>query len=69
MFVQFVLLYCWVDCWYSIFEKTDDWRFTIYKWPEDFFSEICIAPESPDQVGGYRKPSPKFEIEMIEKYS
>ena len=39
-----------------------------FKWPEDFFSEICIAPESPDQVGGYRKPSPKFETEMIEKY-
>lgn len=39
-----------------------------FEWPEDFFSEICIAPESPDQVGGYRKPSPKFEKEMIEKY-
>jgi D-glycero-D-manno-heptose 1,7-bisphosphate phosphatase len=39
-----------------------------FEWPEDFFSEICIAPESPDQVGGYRKPSPKFENEMIEKY-
>jgi D-glycero-D-manno-heptose 1,7-bisphosphate phosphatase len=39
-----------------------------FEWPEDFFSEICIAPESPDQLGGYRKPSPKFEKEMIEKY-
>ena len=41
----------------------------IFDWPDDFFSEICIAPESPDELGGYRKPSPKFEEEMVEKYN
>ena len=27
------------------------------------------SPESPDELGGYRKPSPKFEEEMVEKYN
>ena len=39
-----------------------------FGWPSDFFTEICIAPESPDEIEGYRKPSPKFEIEMTKKY-
>ena len=37
-----------------------------FEWPVDLFDEVCIAPESPErEVGGYRKPSPKFELEMI----
>lgn len=40
-----------------------------FNWPNDFFDEICIAPEYPDQKDGYRKPSPKFEEEMIRKFS
>ena len=26
--------------------------YRIFGWPDDFFSEICIAPESPDELGG-----------------
>ena len=39
-----------------------------FEWPGDLFDEVCIAPESPEEVGGYRKPSPKFELEMIKKF-
>lgn len=42
--------------------------FEDFCWPVDFFTEICIAPESPDETEVYRKPSPKFEFEMIAKY-
>ena len=41
--------------------------FQDFGWPKDFFTEICIAPEEPTATEGYRKPSPKFEFEMIEK--
>ena len=36
--------------------------------PEPGFKEICIAPESPDEPPKYRKPSPRFILEMVEKY-
>ena len=39
-----------------------------FEWSDDFFTEVCIAPESPGQTGGYRKPCPLFEKAMIEKY-
>ena len=42
--------------------------FEDFGWPKDFFTEICIAPEEPTATEGYRKPSPKFEFEMIEKF-
>ena len=29
------------------------------------FTEVCIAPESPDQPAVYRKPSPRFITEAI----
>lgn len=29
------------------------------------FTELCIAPEAPDQPSRYRKPSPRFIQEMI----
>jgi D-glycero-D-manno-heptose 1,7-bisphosphate phosphatase len=29
------------------------------------FTELCIAPEAPDQPSLYRKPSPRFIEEMI----
>ncbi|MDR3143956.1 MAG: HAD-IIIA family hydrolase [Puniceicoccales bacterium] len=32
------------------------------------FREICVAPEGPDDAQFYRKPSPKFIVEMMEKY-
>jgi D-glycero-D-manno-heptose 1,7-bisphosphate phosphatase len=34
----------------------------------DLFREICVAPERPDEPSRYRKPSPRFILEMIEKY-
>lgn len=36
--------------------------------PRPLFSEICIAPEAPDQPSLYRKPSPRFILEMLEKH-
>ncbi|MDR0742274.1 MAG: HAD-IIIA family hydrolase [Puniceicoccales bacterium] len=32
------------------------------------FDAICIAPESPDNTPIYRKPSPRFIVEMVEKF-
>jgi len=36
---------------------------------DELFTDICIAPESPDQISAYRKPSPRFILEMRAKYS
>lgn len=36
--------------------------------PEPGFTAICIAPERPDEPSKYRKPSPCFILEMIEKH-
>lgn len=36
--------------------------------PRPIFTEICIAPEAPDQPARYRKPSPTFILEMLEKH-
>ena len=36
--------------------------------PRPLFVEIGIAPEAPDQPSLYRKPSPRFILEMIAKY-
>ena len=35
----------------------------------DLFTGVCIAPETPDQMQNYRKPSPKFIFEMIKQHS
>lgn len=35
---------------------------------EDFFTQICIAPGTPDNPDPYRKPSPKFILECLDKY-
>jgi D-glycero-D-manno-heptose 1,7-bisphosphate phosphatase len=37
--------------------------------PRPVFTETCIAPEAPDQPVVYRKPSPRFIVEMLAKYS
>ena len=36
--------------------------------PEDFFVDVCLATEHPDDKPVYRKPSPRFIIEMVEKH-
>ena len=56
--------YDWSDV-----HRCNERMFEDFCWPDDFFAEICIAPESPDELGGYRKPSPKFEEEMVEKFN
>lgn len=35
----------------------------------NFFTEICVADEDQYDLNNYRKPSPKFILEMIEKYT
>jgi D-glycero-D-manno-heptose 1,7-bisphosphate phosphatase len=34
----------------------------------DLFREVCVAPEMPDEPSRYRKPSPRFILEMMKKY-
>ena len=36
--------------------------------PEDFFMDVCLATEHPDEEPVYRKPSPRFIFEMAEKH-
>ena len=36
--------------------------------PPPVFDAVCIAPEAPGQPVVYRKPSPKFILEMIERH-
>ncbi|MEO5958204.1 MAG: HAD-IIIA family hydrolase, partial [Opitutaceae bacterium] len=37
--------------------------------PPPLFAEICIAPESSEQLTVYRKPSPRFILESIARYT
>ena len=37
--------------------------------PAPGFTETCVATETPDMPQIYRKPSPRFILEMIAKYS
>ena len=32
------------------------------------FDDICIAPERPEDPSGYRKPSPRFILESIQRH-
>lgn len=34
---------------------------------DDLFAGVCIAPERPDEPSEYRKPSPRFIHEMIQR--
>jgi D-glycero-D-manno-heptose 1,7-bisphosphate phosphatase len=36
--------------------------------PRPAFDGICIAPEAPDQPTVYRKPSPRFILEMVAQH-
>ncbi len=36
--------------------------------PRPVFDGICIAPEAPDQPAVYRKPSPRYILEMIAQH-
>lgn len=37
--------------------------------PTPLFTDICIAPEGPDEPAIYRKPSPRFILESIAKHA
>ncbi|MSU65288.1 MAG: HAD-IIIA family hydrolase [Opitutus sp.] len=37
--------------------------------PRPLFTDICIAPEGPDQPSLYRKPSPRFIVESIARHA
>lgn len=36
--------------------------------PTPLFTDVCIAPEAPDQPQQYRKPSPRFILESIARH-
>lgn len=36
---------------------------------DNIFEDICICPEMPGQPGFYRKPAPRFGLEIIQKYN
>jgi len=36
--------------------------------PPPLFTDVCIAPEAPDQPSHYRKPSPRFILESIARH-
>jgi D-glycero-D-manno-heptose 1,7-bisphosphate phosphatase len=36
--------------------------------PAPIFEEVCLAPEAPGQPVVYRKPSPRFILEMAERH-
>jgi len=40
----------------------------LYGLEYDFWNGVCIAPEHPDGELGYRKPSEKYQLEMIKKF-
>lgn len=43
--------------------------FELLTLPAPGFTETCIAPETPDMPAVYRKPSPRFILEMVAKHS
>lgn len=51
------------------FHKVNERMIELLGLPRPVFTEICVAPETPDQPSEYRKPSPKFIEEMIAKYN
>ena len=46
----------------------NDRMFSLLALPPPGFTEIGIAPEPPSAIPHYRKPSPRFPLEMIQKY-
>jgi D-glycero-D-manno-heptose 1,7-bisphosphate phosphatase len=42
--------------------------FELLALPAPGFTEVCIAPEHPEETGGYRKPSPRFILEMSARH-
>ena len=53
--------YTWADA-----EACNRRMLEIMGLPEDFFAGVCIAPERPEEPSPYRKPSPRYLLEVIE---
>lgn len=49
--------------------KVHDRMIDLIGLPRPLFVEICIAPETPDEPQNYRKPSPRFVLEMLRKHN
>lgn len=50
-------------------KRCNDRMIELLELTEVSFRELCIAPEMPDEEQVYRKPSPRFILEMVEKYN
>ena len=49
--------------------RCNERMFELLELPGVGFREMCMAVEAPDQEQVYRKPSPRFILEMTEKYN
>lgn len=49
-------------------KKCNERMFELLDLPYPGFTETCIATETPDMPTYYRKPSPRFIFEMVERY-
>jgi D-glycero-D-manno-heptose 1,7-bisphosphate phosphatase len=49
-------------------ERCNQRMFELLDLPKPGFVEICVATEGPDVPAIYRKPSPRFILEMASKY-
>ncbi len=50
-------------------QRCNERMLALLELPSPGFTEVCIATESPDMPTVYRKPSPRFILEMMAKYS
>lgn len=53
---------------YEVVERCHQRMLELLEETSDFFTQICIAPGTPDNPDPYRKPSPKFILECLAKY-
>ncbi len=53
----------------SAVHRCNDRMLELLALPAPGFTGICIAPEAPDMPSVYRKPSPRFILEMMMRYA
>jgi D-glycero-D-manno-heptose 1,7-bisphosphate phosphatase len=53
----------------EVVDRCNERMLELLQLPPPGFTETCIAPEAPDMPIVYRKPSPRFILEMIAKHS
>ena len=49
--------------------RCNERMFALLELPSPGFTEVCLATEAPETAGGYRKPSPRFILEMITRHA